>query len=78
MAMGKQIRWLKQGKAVESKLVIERKHLMAAKEWPPLEAPGRAPLDVPGTGCRPGWGAVDQGGAMLQRDHVDWQWPQPG
>ncbi len=51
---------------------------MAAKEWPPLKAPGWAPLDIPGMGCRPGWWAVDQGVVMIQRDHVDWQWSQPG
>ncbi len=67
----KMSRWLRQEQVVESKLVLERECLRAAKDWPSLEAPGWAPLDVPGTGCRPGWGAVDQEGTTLQRDHVD-------
>ena len=70
--------WLRQEQVGESKLVMERECVRAAKDWPPLEAPGWAHLDVTGTGCGPGWGVVDQEGATLQRDHVDWQWPQPG
>jgi hypothetical protein len=46
-------------------LVLERLCSMAAKEWPPLEAPGWTPLDVPWTGCGPGWWTVDQGVAMI-------------
>ncbi len=77
--LGKEVVQVKMfGWVVESKLVLEREFLRAARDWPPLEAPGWAPLDVPGTGCGPGWGAVDQEGATLQRDHIDWQWPQPG
>ncbi len=75
---GQDVRMAEARIGVESKLVLERECLRAARDWPPLEAPGWAPLDVPGTGCGPGWGAVDQDGATLQRDHVDWQWPQPG
>ncbi len=42
------------------------------REWPPLEVPGRAPLEGLGLGCGTDCWEAGSGGAMIQRDLVDW------
>ena len=53
-----------------NELVLERKCVRGTMVWPPLEVPGRAPLDRLGRGtdC---W-EEGSGDAMTRRDLVDW------
>ena len=52
-----------------NELVLERQFVRGTLEWPPLESPGWAPLDIPGnvTECWRG----GSGAAMTLRDLVD-------
>ncbi len=50
--IGEHVGWQRPETEEEIYLVLARKCVRVPREWPPLEVPGRAPLDGPGLGCR--------------------------
>ncbi len=70
--IGVRFGWQRPEAEEEIYLVLARKCVRVPREWPPLEVPGQAPLDGLELGCGTDCWEAGSGGAMIQRDPIDW------